>query len=67
MKPFFLLAGVVMFVMAYVCYVFEINLLFGVIRSRPFTIFTVPFAGIGALICVYGLLVPGRKSGGAIR
>ncbi len=57
-RALFLLAGVIMLVMAYVSYVFEIDLWFT--RVRPFTILTVPFAGIGAIVLVYGLIA-GRK------
>jgi len=53
-KALFLLAGVIMFVMAYVSHVYEIDLWLTTVR--PFTILTMPFAGIGALITVYGLI-----------
>ncbi len=59
-KALFLLAGVIMFVMAYVSHVYEIGIWF--VKTRPFTIFTYPFALIGALIFCYGLLVRKKEA-----
>lgn len=57
-RALFLLAGVIMFVMAYVSHVFVLDL--WITKTKPFTIFTYPFILFGAMISCYGL-VAGRK------
>ncbi len=58
MKPRFMLAGVIFWVVGAMCHFYHTKVLFWDVY--PFQILTLPFIGVGALIFVYGLLARKR-------
>lgn len=57
-RAFYILAGLILFVMAYFSYTFSFEVLFW--ETRPFTILAIPLAFVGTLLIVYALIA-GRK------